>query len=85
MWCELGGRAPWDKVPDAAQLISASHLAVLEQAAVTAQAAEENERGIAYAAAALHISLERYSKLPAAAGSEGPQTPPHAGERRRMN
>src|SRR2546429_4187649 len=21
MWCELGGRAPWDKVPDAAQRI----------------------------------------------------------------
>jgi len=44
----------WDQVPDAAQRIGASHLAVLEQAAEAAEAAEENERGIAYAAAALH-------------------------------
>jgi len=44
----------WDEVPDAAERIGASHLAVLEQAAEAAQDAEENEQGIAYAAAALH-------------------------------
>jgi DNA-binding CsgD family transcriptional regulator len=43
----------WDKVPDAAQRIGASHLAVLEQAAEAAQTAAENELGISYATAAL--------------------------------
>jgi DNA-binding CsgD family transcriptional regulator/tetratricopeptide (TPR) repeat protein len=43
----------WDKVPDAAQRIGASHLAVLEQAAEAAQTGAENELGISYATAAL--------------------------------
>ncbi len=43
----------WDKVPDAAQRIGASHLLVLEQAAAAAQTADEPERGIAFASAAL--------------------------------
>jgi len=43
----------WDKVPDAAQRIGASHLDVLEQAAAAAQGADEPERGIAFASAAL--------------------------------
>ena len=43
----------WDKVPDAAERIGASHLLVLEQAAVAAQGADEPERGIAFASAAL--------------------------------
>ncbi|HXZ77824.1 MAG TPA: LuxR C-terminal-related transcriptional regulator, partial [Streptosporangiaceae bacterium] len=43
----------WDKVPDAAQRIGASHLDVLEQAAATAKGADEPERGIAFASAAL--------------------------------
>jgi len=43
----------WDKVPDAAQRIDASHLDVLEQAAAAAKGAEEPERGIAFASAAL--------------------------------
>ncbi len=43
----------WDKVPDAADRIGASHLAVLERATAAADEAEENERGIAFASAAL--------------------------------
>jgi DNA-binding CsgD family transcriptional regulator len=43
----------WDQVPDAAQGIGTSHLAVLEQAAEAAQTAAENELGISYATAAL--------------------------------
>ncbi len=43
----------WDRVPDAADRIGANHLAVLERAAATADEAEENERGIAFASAAL--------------------------------
>jgi DNA-binding CsgD family transcriptional regulator len=43
----------WEKVPDAAERIGASQLAVLEQAASVAQTAEEHERGIAFASAAL--------------------------------
>src|SRR5215831_8644361 len=43
----------WDKVPDAAQRIDASHLDVLEQAAAAAQNADEVERGAAFASAAL--------------------------------
>jgi DNA-binding CsgD family transcriptional regulator len=43
----------WDKVPDAAQRIGASHLDVLEQAAAAAKGADEPERGIAFASAAL--------------------------------
>ena len=43
----------WDKVPDAANRIGASHLRVLEQAATAAHAADEYERGIAFASAAL--------------------------------
>ncbi len=43
----------WDKVPDAAQRTGASHLDVLEQAAAAAKGAEEPERGIAFASAAL--------------------------------
>ena len=43
----------WDKVPDAAQRIDASHLDVLEQAAAAAKGAEEPDRGIAFASAAL--------------------------------
>jgi DNA-binding CsgD family transcriptional regulator/tetratricopeptide (TPR) repeat protein len=43
----------WDKVPDAAERIGASHLLVLEQAATAAQTADEPERGIAFASAAL--------------------------------
>jgi DNA-binding NarL/FixJ family response regulator len=43
----------WDKVPDAAERIGASHLDVLEQAAAAAKGAEEPERGIAFASAAL--------------------------------
>ena len=43
----------WDKVPDAADLIGASHLDVLEQAAIAAEDADEYERGVAFATAAL--------------------------------
>jgi DNA-binding CsgD family transcriptional regulator/tetratricopeptide (TPR) repeat protein len=43
----------WDKVPDAAERIGASQLDVLEQAAAAAEGAEEPERGIAFASAAL--------------------------------
>ena len=43
----------WDKVPDAAERIGASHLLVLEKAATAAQTADEPERGIAFATAAL--------------------------------
>src|SRR5215470_18149512 len=43
----------WDKVPDAAQRIGASHLDVLEQAAAAAKGADEPERGTAFASAAL--------------------------------
>jgi hypothetical protein len=43
----------WDKVPDAAERIGASHLLVLEQAATAARNAEDTERGIAFASAAL--------------------------------
>jgi DNA-binding CsgD family transcriptional regulator/tetratricopeptide (TPR) repeat protein len=43
----------WDKVPDASERTGASHLLVLEQAATAAQTAEEPERGIAFASAAL--------------------------------
>jgi DNA-binding CsgD family transcriptional regulator len=43
----------WDKVPDAAERIGASQLDVLEQAAAAAKGAEEPERGIAFASAAL--------------------------------
>jgi len=43
----------WDKVPDAEQRIGASHLSVLEHAATVARAAGENERGVAFASAAL--------------------------------
>jgi DNA-binding CsgD family transcriptional regulator/tetratricopeptide (TPR) repeat protein len=43
----------WDKVPDAADRIGASHLVVLQKAANAAQAADEHERGIAFASAAL--------------------------------
>ena len=43
----------WDKVPDAAERIGASHLLVLERAAAAAQGADEPERGIAFASAAL--------------------------------
>ena len=40
-------------MPDAAERIGASHLIVLERAAAAAESAEENERGIAFASAAL--------------------------------
>jgi hypothetical protein len=40
-------------VPDAAERIGASHLLVLEQAASAAHTADETERGIAFASAAL--------------------------------
>ena len=40
-------------MPDAAQRIGASHLLVLEQAAAAAKTADEHERGIAFASAAL--------------------------------
>jgi DNA-binding CsgD family transcriptional regulator len=43
----------WDKVPDAADRIGVSHLAVLERATAAADEAEENERGMAFATAAL--------------------------------
>jgi DNA-binding CsgD family transcriptional regulator len=43
----------WDKVPDAADRIGASHLVVLERATAAADEADENERGIAFASAAL--------------------------------
>ena len=43
----------WDKVPDAAERIGASHLLVLEQAASAAHTADETERGVAFASAAL--------------------------------
>lgn len=43
----------WDKVPDAAERIGASHLTVLEQAAAASRNADEHERGIAFASAAL--------------------------------
>jgi predicted ATPase len=46
----------WDRVPDAEQRIGASRLSVLEQAARVARAAGENERGAAYASAALRES-----------------------------
>jgi DNA-binding CsgD family transcriptional regulator len=43
----------WDRVPDAEQRIGASKLSVLEQAAKVARTAGDNERGAAYASAAL--------------------------------
>ena len=43
----------WVKVPDASGRIGASHLLVLEQAAAAAQNADEQERGAAFASAAL--------------------------------
>ena len=43
----------WDTVPDAADLIGASHLDVLERAAIAAEDADEYERGVAFASAAL--------------------------------
>ncbi|HEY9245023.1 MAG TPA: AAA family ATPase, partial [Streptosporangiaceae bacterium] len=43
----------WDKVPDAADRIGASHLVVLERATAAADEADENERGVAFATAAL--------------------------------
>ena len=43
----------WDKVPDAAGLIGASHLDVLERATTAAEDADEYERGVAFASAAL--------------------------------
>jgi DNA-binding CsgD family transcriptional regulator/tetratricopeptide (TPR) repeat protein len=43
----------WDKVPDAEQRIGTSHLSLLEHAAMVAKTAEENERGAAFASAAL--------------------------------
>ena len=43
----------WDKVPDAAERIGASHLLVLEEAATAARNADDTERGIAFATAAL--------------------------------
>jgi len=43
----------WDAVPDAAELIGASHLDVLERAAIAAEDADEFERGTAFATAAL--------------------------------
>ena len=43
----------WDKVRDAEQRIGASHLSVLEHAATVARAAGEDERGAAFASAAL--------------------------------
>jgi DNA-binding CsgD family transcriptional regulator/RecA/RadA recombinase len=45
----------WDKVPDADQRIGASQLSVLEQAAAVARTAGENEKGAAYASAALDL------------------------------
>ncbi len=45
----------WEKVPDAEQRIGASQLSVLEQAAAVARTAGENEKGAAYAAAALDL------------------------------
>ena len=56
----------WDKVPDAAQRIGTSHLAVLEQAAAAAQTAAENELGISYATAALKETDARAEPLRAA-------------------
>jgi DNA-binding CsgD family transcriptional regulator len=43
----------WDKVPDAGQRIGASHLSVLEHAAAVAKTAGEDDRGVAFATAAL--------------------------------
>ena len=43
----------WDAVPDAAGRIGVSHLVVLERATAAADAADEYERGIAFATAAL--------------------------------
>ena len=43
----------WDAVPDAAERIGVSHLVVLERATAAADAADEYERGIAFATAAL--------------------------------
>jgi DNA-binding CsgD family transcriptional regulator/tetratricopeptide (TPR) repeat protein len=43
----------WDKVPDAARRTGASHLLVLERAAAAAKTADEYERGVAFASAAL--------------------------------
>jgi DNA-binding CsgD family transcriptional regulator/tetratricopeptide (TPR) repeat protein len=43
----------WDMVPDAEQRIGASHLSVLEHAAAVAKTADEDERGAAFASAAL--------------------------------
>ena len=43
----------WDKVPDADERIGASHLTVLEQAACAAEAADNSERGVGFASAAL--------------------------------
>ncbi len=56
----------WDKVPDAAQRIGASHLDVLEQAADAAFAAGENEQGSSYATAALKEADSRAEPLRAA-------------------
>ena len=45
----------WDTVPGVEQRIGASQLSVLEQAAAVARTAGENEKGAAYAAAALDL------------------------------
>jgi DNA-binding CsgD family transcriptional regulator len=76
----------WDKVPDGAERIGASHLIVLEQAAAAAQNAGEDERGVAFASAALQeidsaaepvraaLLLETRAKL----GKRGGKTDPAA-------
>jgi DNA-binding CsgD family transcriptional regulator len=46
----------WAKVPDAEQRIGASQLTVLERAAKVAQTAGENDRGVAFASAALDLA-----------------------------
>ena len=43
----------WDKVPDAAESIGADHLRVLEEVVAVSHTAGENERGLAYADAAV--------------------------------
>jgi DNA-binding CsgD family transcriptional regulator/tetratricopeptide (TPR) repeat protein len=73
----------WEKVPDASLRIGASHLSVLEQAAIAAEAANNYERGLAFASAAVEevdadaeppraaLLLETRAKLSAHLGHEG--------------
>jgi DNA-binding CsgD family transcriptional regulator len=73
----------WEKVPDASQRIGATHLSVLEQAAIAAESANNGERGYSFASAAIDeidaaaeparaaLLLEARSRLSAHLGHQG--------------